>query len=261
MNNAHTCTGRLLRRLIILLMVTNMAACSVQQSKLPQEDIAAPQRPATRNTTVALLGGTGFAGSYILREALSRGYPLRVLSRNPEKLAYLGPRVNVVAGDAREPEVLRELLTGADVVVSAIGPPREGGDSRSGLNTAVTHAMSAAMEEAGIKRYIVVSGAAVVMPGDRRDLTGWWMRQLVRMRYPGILADRQAEYALLAASALEWTLVRCPLIEADDAAGEPDVSLRSPGGYYLRAGELANFVLDQVENPTFRRAGPFLSSP
>jgi putative NADH-flavin reductase len=261
MNSVNACTGRLLRRLILLVMVTGMAACSVQQPKLPPGDIAAAQRPVARDTTVALLGGTGFAGSYILREALTRGYPLRVLSRDAEKLAYLDPRVTLVTGDAREPAVLRELLSGADIVISAIGPPRDGGDSRSGLSTAVTRAMTAAMEEAGITRYIVISGAGVVMPGDRRDLSGWWMRQLVRMRYPGILADKQAEYTLLAASGLDWTLVRCPLIEAHDAAGRPEISLRSPGGFYLRAGDLANFVLDEVATPAFRRAGPFLSSP
>ena len=160
-----------------------------------------------------------------------------------------------------DPAVLARLLRGADVVVSAIGPPRAGGDSRSGLNSAVTEKLIDAMAAAGLRRYLVVSGAAVVMPGDARDFSGWWMRQLVRLRYPGILADRQQEHERLAASALDWTLVRCPLIEAGGIGTAPRVSLQTPPSFHVGAGELATFVLDQLERPGFSRAGPFVGSP
>ena len=88
---------------------------------------SAASEPATRETTIALLGGTGFVGGYLLREALARGYPLRILSRSPGRLEYLGSRVTVIQGDARDPAALRTLLAGADAVISAIGPPRAGG--------------------------------------------------------------------------------------------------------------------------------------
>lgn len=245
----------------MMLLAAALGACSVQQPKLPAEAIGAAVQPADRPTTVALLGGTGFAGGYILREALARGYSVRVLSRSPDKLAYLGSRISVIEGDARDPQALAKLLQSADAVISAIGPPRSGGDSRSGLNSAVTQEMIAAMRAAGLARYIVISGAGVVLPGDQRDFLGWWMRQLVRLRYPGILEDRQSEFTLLAQSSLDWTLLRCPLLEAGEARAAPEVSLHTPGGFYLRAGELAKFALDQVTDRRYSRAGPFLNSP
>lgn len=248
------------QRLLLLLMVIALSACSVQQVRLPSLEITESSQPPTRETTIALLGGTGFVGGYLLREALAQGYPLRVLSRSSQTLAYLDSRITVVEGDARDPAVLGELLDGADVVISAIGPSRAGGDSRSGLNSAVTSALIPAMESAGIDRYLTVSGAAVVMPGDARNLTGWWMRQLVRLRYPGILKDRQDEHALLLQSELNWTLLRCPLIEGEDLKSSPQVSLRTPGGFYLRAGELAHFMLAQIDDPQYQRLGPFVSS-
>lgn len=255
----RTVPGLSLRLFGILLLLT-LGACSVQQARLPEQEIAGSAQPPVRETTIALLGGTGFAGGHILREALAQGYPLRVLSRSPDKLAYLGDRITVVEGDARDPGVLEALLAGADVVISAIGPPRTGGDSRAGLNSTVTRALVAVMGEAELDRYIVVSGAGIRMPGDRRNFIGWWMRQLVRLRYPGILQDRQAEFGLLADSELDWTLVRCPLIEDQSSDGWPQVSLTTPGSFYLRAEELARFILAQVENPTYVRKGPFLSS-
>ncbi len=86
------------------------------------------------------------------------------------------------------------------------------------------------------------------------------MRQLVRLRYPGILQDRQTEYALLEASALDWTLLRCPLIEGAAFASGPRVNLATPEAFYLRAGELAQFALEQINDAMYSRKGPFLSS-
>ena len=161
MSSARARTISFTRQLLLLLLLA-LGACSAQQQKLPESAIAsASTASAERETTIALLGGTGFAGGYILREALARGYPVRALSRTTGRLDYLGPRVTEVQGDARDPAALARLLTGADIVVSAIGPPRAGGDSRSGLNSAVTEGLIDAMRAAGLRRYILVSGAAV----------------------------------------------------------------------------------------------------
>ena len=249
-----------LRTLCSLLLLLGLAACSVQQTRLNTDAIAGASQPEKSETTIALLGGTGFIGGYLLQEALARGHSLRVLSRSSDKLAYLGERITVVQGDARDPAVLKELVAGADVVMSALGPTRSRGDSRSGLNSEVTRTLIPILHDAGISRYLVVSGAGVVMPGDDRNLSGWWMRQLVRLRYPGILADRQLEYGLLAETTLNWTLLRCPLVEGEAFDSPAEVSLQTPGGFYLRAGELARFTLGLVENPDFARKGPFLSS-
>jgi len=249
-----------MRALLPLLLALALGACSVQQTRTTPDAVSSASQPVHRESTVALLGATGFVGGYLLQDALSQGYPLRVLSRSPEKLAYLGDRVTVIEGDAADPATLRKLLQGADMVISAIGPPRAQGDSRSGLNSAVTAALLPLMEDIGIDRYLVVSGAAVVMPGDQRDFRGWWMRQLVRLRYPGILEDRQREHKLLLDSGVSWTLLRCPLIESGPIKAPARVSNATPQGFYLRATELARFAMEQLESDTFVRRGPFLSS-
>ncbi|GAB3269490.1 SDR family oxidoreductase [Parahaliea aestuarii] len=233
-----------------------LVACAGPQDRLAPAEITADRAPVTRDTTIALLGGTGMVGGYLLREALAAGYPLRVLSRSPGRLDYLGDRVTVVQGDAREPAVIERLLRGADIVVTAIGPT----GSEQMLSTAVSGNVVAAMKSLGIQRYIVVSGGAVVVPGDQRSFTGWWVRQLARLRYPSILRDKQAEYDVLAASGIDWTLVRCPLIAAEDYQREPRISLTTPTDFHLRAGELARFILEEVEVPQYRREGPFLGS-
>ncbi len=244
---------------LLLIFLSLLGACVGPQQRLASDEIIATSKPATRQTTIALLGGTGMVGGHILQQALADGYNLRILSRSPEKLAYLGDRVTVVPGDARDPQVIENLLQDSDVVISAIGP---GGnkDAAADLTSTVSENVIVAMRKMHIERYIVISGAAVVIPGDQRNATGWLMRQLVKLRYVSLLKDRQREYELLSQSEINWTLVRCPLIESSHSASAPQVSLLSPGSFNLRAGELSRFVLEQIASDTYARQGPFLYS-
>ncbi len=66
------------------------------------------------------------AGGHILREALIQGYDIRALARTPAKLDVVRDRIAIIQGDARDPVSIQELLTGSDVVLSALGPVRAG---------------------------------------------------------------------------------------------------------------------------------------
>ena len=58
---------------------------------------------------IALIGASGFFGSEILSELLSRGYKVTAIVRNPEKIK---PRENLIIkkGDAEDTKALTELL-------------------------------------------------------------------------------------------------------------------------------------------------------
>ena len=199
-------------------------------------------------------------GRYILQRALEEGYPVKVLARTPEKLEGLGDRITVIQGDARDPEALRRLLKGSDIVITALGPVKSDGAAAQMVSTYATGQVINAMRNSGASRYIVVSGAAVVVPGDERNITGWWMRQLVKLRLGQVLKDKQAEYQLLADSEVDWTLVRCPLIDSEPYESAPRISLLTPSSFHVRAGELADFIIREVEVPSYSREAPFIYS-
>ena len=249
--------NRILPALLLPLMLTG---CISPQVKLTQEEIGHSSVPATRETTIALIVATGMAGRYILQRALAEGYPVKVLARTPAKLQDLASRVEIVEGDALDPVAIQSLITGSDVVITALGPVKSDGAAAQMITTRATGNVIEAMQGEKPGRYIVVSGAAVVVPGDQRNFIGWWMRQLVKLRLGELLEDRQAEYQLLADSAIDWTLVRCPLIDSEDYKNAPRSSLKTPSSFHLRAGELANFIIREVEEPSYRRQAPFLYS-
>jgi putative NADH-flavin reductase len=233
-----------------------LAACATRW------DAAAIVSPpaAAEPRTIALLGATGMVGGYLLEEALARGHRVRALARSPAKLPAHDDRITVIQGDARDPAAIVKLLRGSDVVISALGPVRADGEAARFISTDASGNVLQAMSVTGVSRYLAISGAAVRMPSDERDLLGWWIETLVKLGLRDTLRDKQAEYALLAASPVDWTLVRCPLIDPAPFRFAPLASLSTPPAFRLRAGELARFVIDQVASDEFVRQGPFLGS-
>ena len=236
-----------------------LLACA-SSGPLPGPESEAAAAVASEHHTVALLGATGMVGDFLLREALAHGYSVRALARTPAKLDEFSSRITIVQGDARDPAVIEELLRGSDVVISAVGPVSADGAATLFINTIVTGNVLQAMTAQDISRYIVVSGAGVVMPGDERDLLGWWIRTLAQVGLADALQDKQAEYALLAKSSANWTLVRCPLIDPEPFVTPALASLQTPPAFRVRAGEVARFMIDQIDAANYSRQGPFLGS-
>jgi NAD(P)H-binding len=257
-------TARRLRHTLQLAVASVFAclllACASPGPLPPPTAAPAPKGAEHAHHTVALLGASGMVGEYLLREALARGYTVRVLARTPAKLAEYAGRIAIIQGDARDPAAIAQLLQGADVVISALGPVKSDGEAARFINTTATGNVLQAMQGKSISQYMVVSGAAVVMPGDERDLLGWWIRTLAQVGLRDELEDKQGEYELLAASRVDWMLVRCPLIDAQPARGPALASTLTPPAFRVRAGEVAEFMLDQIDARQFVRAGPFLGS-
>jgi len=233
-------------------------ASSGPPSGSPPDD--ALPRVAVEHHTVALLGATGMVGEFLLREMLARGYSVRALARTPAKLDEYSSRITIVRGDARDPVVIEALLRGSDMVISALGPVQADGDANLFINTIVTGNVLQAMAAQDIHRYMVVSGAGVVMPGDERNVLGWWIRTLAQIGLRDALEDKQAEYELLAKSSADWVLVRCPLIDPAPFRRTALVSLQTPPAFRVRAGEVARFMIDQIDSANYSRQGPFLGS-
>tara|TARA_R110001592_G_scaffold363371_1_gene685720 strand:- start:340219 stop:341010 length:792 start_codon:yes stop_codon:yes gene_type:complete len=249
------------RTFLVAIFAVILSGCvSHGQQTLPTAAVEGGRAAAPKNVTIALLGATGLAGGFILEQALAEGYTVRALARTPQKLERYQGRITIIKGDALNPAALEALLAGSNVVISALGPVKADGGAAKMLNSSVTADLVHLMPKYGIERYILVSGAAVVLPGDDRNFTGWLMQQLVFLGLHSELEDKQAEYQILADSSLQWTLIRCPLLEAQPFVQAPVVSLETPTSFTLRAGELARFVVGQIDSGEFVGKGPFLSS-
>ncbi|MEH6568918.1 MAG: NAD(P)H-binding protein [Halioglobus sp.] len=247
-----------MKQIAVCLAVLLISACSSTPSQ--PESQAEQITHSEKAVTVALLGSTGMTGGFILQDLLTHGYKVRALARSPQKLDAMRNQITIVKGDATNPEAIRELLMGSDIIVSAIGPVKGDGLIAKTISTRTTKNIIDTMSTFSIERYIVVSGAAVTVPGDNRNMTGWLVQKSATLALRDTVKDKQAEYKLLAASEINWTLLRCPVISAEPFKEPAIESLASPSAFSLRAGELSRFIVELVASGNFSRQAPFLNS-
>ena len=71
---------------------------------------------------VLVTGGTGFLGSYIIKELVERNYPVRAIRRSTSKVPFYIParileKVEWVEGDILDPVSLEEAMVDTDTVI------------------------------------------------------------------------------------------------------------------------------------------------
>ncbi|MFP9231074.1 NAD(P)-dependent oxidoreductase [Pectobacterium cacticida] len=97
---------------------------------------------------IALIGASGRVGSRIVKELSDRGHTVTAIARHPEKIPALAG-VTAKAGDVNDRDTLVKLLAGHDAVVSAVN-----------FRNVDPHSLIETVRASGVKRYLVVGGAA-----------------------------------------------------------------------------------------------------
>lgn len=121
------------------------------------ETVDVPPPPTDK---LLVLGGNGFVGSHICKEALNRGLSVSSLSRSGRS-SIRDSWANAVTwhqGDLLSPDSWKEALNGVSAVISCVG----GFGSQSYMykinGTANINAIRAASEQ-GVKRFVYISAA------------------------------------------------------------------------------------------------------
>lgn len=206
--------------------------------------------------TIAVIGGTGKSGKYLVQELINQGIHFKLLVRNPENYKIENPLVEVVHGDVNDFEAIGDLLEGCTALISTLGMGIP--HSEPTVFTSATKNIIEVMQLSGSKRYIVVTGLNVDTPSDKKGPKTAGATKWMYDNYPISTNDRQKEYELLVKSELEWTLVRLPLIEQTDDRGETLFSLEDCKGDGISATDLAHFLIEQLDNDSFVRKAPFI---
>ena len=143
-------------------------------------------------------GGTGFVGSAIVAELLSRGESVAVLGRSAEKIRQRwGDRVEAREGDVSRPETLAPAMSGIDIVINAVQFPtspievRRKGWTFEEVDYKGTCNQVDAAQTAGVKRFVYVSGVGAAPGAEKHWFRYKWM------------AEQH-----LQKSGLAWTIVR-----------------------------------------------------
>ncbi|KAG5527830.1 hypothetical protein RHGRI_028689 [Rhododendron griersonianum] len=121
------------------------------------ETVEVPPPPTEK---LLVLGGNGFVGSHVCREALKRGLTVSSLSRSgrPSVNEAWAHEVFWHQGDLLLPESLKDALNGVTSVISCVGGFGSNSHMYKINGTANINAIRAAAEQ-GVKRYVYISAA------------------------------------------------------------------------------------------------------
>ncbi len=207
---------------------------------------------------LALLGATGFVGTALLHESLTRGHHVTAIVRDPARLPAGRDHLTVVAGDVNQPAPLARQLAGHDLVLSAYNP----GWGRPDLYPeflAGSRAIEQATAQAGVPRLLVIGGAGSLFIDGHQVVDS---PQFPAEYKQGASAARDYLGELRQNTQLDWTFFS-PALEmhpgiATGRTGHYRLDTESPvfneaGRSYLSVQDLAVAVLDEVEQARYPR--------
>lgn len=211
-----------------------------------------------QNIKIAVIGGTGKSGKYLVKQLIEQGFQIKILLRNPDNFQIKNTLVETVIGDVAHYDTVYSLLKDTQAVISTLGMgiPASEPTIFCQASTNVIQAMNALQ----ITRYIVTTGLNVDTSLDKKNPKVVFATDWMKKNFPVSTENKQSEYELLNASSIDWTLVRLPLIEQTDERFETNVSLEDCLGDKISATDLAHFLIEQLFNNTFIRKSPFISN-
>jgi putative NADH-flavin reductase len=212
---------------------------------------------------LSLFGATGGIGRFVLEQALAAGHDVTVLTREAGKVAdpAAGDRLRVVVGDIEQYESVVDVVAGSEAVISALGPTRNAADQVELFGRWAGHLVRAT-EAHGPARVVILSGAAVNVPGEQKAIGDRIASAVVRAFVRHVVAAKQAEFEIISRSSLEWIAARPPRVVPGPRTGRYDVGtdLRLGPRSRISQPDLAEFLLRQVSDDTWLRQAPFVSS-
>ena len=207
---------------------------------------------------IAVIGGTGKSGKYLVKLLLELGFQIKILLRNPDNFSIDNILVESIVGNATDYDSVYSLLNGCQAVISTLGLGIPASEPTL-FHKASTNVIQA-MNELNIHRYIVTTGLNVDAPSDKKSIKVIFATNWMKKNFPISTENKQSEYELLSSSDVDWTLVRLPLIELTEERFETNVSLEDCLGDKISATDLAHFLINQLSDKTYVRKSPFVSN-
>jgi putative NADH-flavin reductase len=209
---------------------------------------------------VAIFGASGATGRLLTKRCFDAGHQITALLRYPETFP-LRMVVHAIHGSVFDPVAVAQTIEGADIVLSALGANTL---SKEDVLERAVPQIVAAMRKKGVRR-IIVLGSAGAKP-DALDKQPAWRRWVVEhlvyntfLKWP--VASQRSQYATLAASNLDWTMVMPPMLTNGRGHGKwrTDLDALPRNANRISREDVADFMIQQIDNPQWIGKAVYLS--
>lgn len=205
---------------------------------------------------IAVIGASGFVGSKVVKELSDRGFAVKAIARNTDKIIHL-PNVTLVSVDVNDVNLLIDVLRGSDAVISTFNAgwtnPNIYEDFLKGA-----HAIEKAVEASGVKRFITVGGAGSLQDKDGNQLVD--SPDFSADFKQGALAARDYLNDIRKNNTLDWTFFSPAIEMHQGTSGVRKGSYRTAenhpvfdenGRSIISVEDVAVALVDELENGKF----------
>lgn len=203
---------------------------------------------------IVVIGGTGYAGSHIAREAVSRGNRVTVIARNAPDAPVAG--VEYVQGSVLDLASLGDVFDGADAVVSALSPRGDMQNAVLGVLSELVTELSGTQTRLGV---VGGAGGSLSAVGGPRLFDLNFPEEYKHEAQVGI---ESLELLQSSDESLDWFFIHPAEVFGPWAEGERTGAYRSGGDVVVRdadgnstisGADFAIAVVDEIEQPKHRR--------
>ncbi len=207
---------------------------------------------------ILVVGASRGIGLHLIVQGLSAGHVVTAFARHPEHIVSSHDRLLKLKGNILDPEAVERAVAGQDAVVCTLGkktpwePPPD-------LFSRGTAGLLGAMNAAGVRRIVCVTGVGA---GDSRGHGGFlydrlWRPYMLKAMYD----DKERQEALVAASGLDWTIVRPGFLTNGPLTGDyralTDLTDVVAGS--ISRADVAHFILQELAGGRYLHRSPLLT--
>lgn len=156
---------------------------------------------------ILVIGASDGIGHETVKQGLKAGHHIRAFARSAARISIEDSAFEAFPGDATSPEDITAALVGIDTVIDTLGVPLKPATvlRRVTLFSKATELLIPAMQEAGVRRLITVTGFGA---GDSRSKVSIVEKSTFHTILGAVYADKDRQEEMIAESDLNWTLVR-----------------------------------------------------
>jgi putative NADH-flavin reductase len=208
---------------------------------------------------IAVFGATGPTGREVVAQALAEGDEVTAYVRSPTKLGITDHRLTMVQGELSDSAQVERAISGADAVVSTLGP--RGGSKHKPLTQGMQNIV-AAMDKLGVRRIVVTSTLSVKDQNDKRGLTARALVFLVKFAMRSAYDEIIGVAETLRASDLDWTILRMTMLNNKPKSGKVKAGYLGRGGRtaFVARADIADFILECLRERKYVRQAPAISN-
>ena len=206
---------------------------------------------------VLLIGATGFVGSAVLNELVSRGNKVTAVVRNIEKLAK-SDLVDAVKEDVANVDAIAKLAEGKDAIISAYNPGWTNPDIATLISENYPKILEAA-KKSGVERLLIVGGAGTLFcaPGLRVVDSGAIPEEIIGGVRP--LGDFYLN-TLMNENDIDWVFFS-PAGVFDQQGkktgnyrlGKDDLIVDAEGNSHISVQDYADAMVNELEKPAHHK--------